>query len=74
MILKHLLQSCLLYTSQLFTEEGIVFASENKELDLLNGDTNDIWVEDSEGNSINIEFSADNAISVSYTHLCSQYL
>lgn len=50
------------YDVQLFTEEGIVFASENKELDLLNGDTNDIWVEDSEGNSINIEFSADNAI------------
>ena len=50
------------YDVQLFTEEGIIFTSENKELDLLNGDTNDIWVEDSEGNSINIEFSANNAI------------
>lgn len=50
------------YDVQLFTEEGIIFTSENKELDLLNGDTNDIWVEDLEGNSINIEFSANNAI------------
>ena len=46
----------------MFTEEGVVFSSDNETLDLFSGENNNIWVEDSANNGIYINFKGNSAV------------
>lgn len=50
------------YKLTLFTEEGVVFSSDNETLDLFSGENNNIWVEDSANNGIYINFKGNSAV------------
>lgn len=50
------------YKLTLFTEEGVVFSSDNATLDLFSGENNNIWVEDSANNGIYINFKGNSAV------------
>lgn len=50
------------YKLTLFTDEGVVFSSNDVRIDLFSGETNNIWVEDSAGNGIYINFNGNSAV------------
>lgn len=51
------------YNITLFTEEGIIFTSSNSaKIDLFAGKNNNIWMEDSAGNEICINFKGNSAV------------
>lgn len=49
------------YKLTLFTEEGVVFSSNNVRIDLFSGESNNIWIEDSADNGFYIKFRGNSA-------------
>ena len=49
------------YKLTLFTEEGVVFSSNNVKIDLFSGESNNIWIEDSADNGVYIKFRGNSA-------------
>lgn len=50
------------YKLTLFTDEGVVFSSNDVRIDLFSGKNNNIWVEDSADNGIYINFKGNSAV------------
>lgn len=50
------------YKLTLFTEEGVVFSSNDVRIDLFSGESNNIWIEDSADNGIYIKFRGNSAV------------
>lgn len=49
------------YDVKLYTEEGVMFTTSNRKLDLFSDNTNIVWLDDTSGNSIYIKFKGNDA-------------